>query len=317
MNINNLKRTKMRTFRLIGMALIAVLISVNFTACSSDDDEIIKDDDGVVTSEKKLMEMKETYDSKDDVHVDVMTFSYDSKGKLITVVQKCSDDNSSDITNITWGENTFKESSNGEYTTYSINDGLVRTGLESNGRDYSFAYNSSKQLTTYQYGDKDGDTTTRTLTWENGKVTKMTYEDDEPSTITYGNQTCKGYFPLIVLMVEDDFKAMLAHPELIGMRATQLPTQSHSKEVQKGEHYDDYFKETYKYENIKEETTKFTYKLTTDGYVESVTMEETDIETYKYSFQDKNGDGKISDDERNITDTRTDTYTTTYTFKWE
>ena len=307
----------MRTFRLIGMALIAVMTCANFTACSSDDDEVIKDDDGVVTREKKLVEMKESYDSKDDVHVDVMTFSYDGKGKLITVVQKCSDDNSSNITNITWGENTFKESSNGESITYSVNDGLVRTGSESDGRNYSFAYNSSKQLTTYQYGDKNDDTTTRTLTWDNGKVTKMTYKKDEPSTITYGNQTCKGYFPLMVLMVEDDFKAMLAHPELIGMRATQLPSQTYSKYVQKGEHYDDYFKETYKYENIKEETTKFTYKLTTDGYVESVTMEETDIETYKYSFQDKNGDGKISDDERDITDTHTDTYTTTYTFKWE
>lgn len=29
----------MRTFRLIGMALIAMLMCVNFTACSSDDDE--------------------------------------------------------------------------------------------------------------------------------------------------------------------------------------------------------------------------------------------------------------------------------------
>lgn len=202
------------------MALVAMLMCVNFTACSSDD-EIIKDDDGVVTNEKKLVEMKETYDSKDDVHVDVMTFSYDSKGKLITVVQKCSDDNSSDITNITWGENTVKESSDGESTTYSINDGLVRTGLESEGRNYSFAYNSSKQLTTYQYGDKKDDLTTRTLTWENGKVTKMDYEGSETSEINYGNQTCKGYFPLMAFMVEDDFKLMLAHPELVALVSTK------------------------------------------------------------------------------------------------
>ena len=302
----------MRTFRLIGMALIAVMTCANFTACSSDDDEIIKDDDGVVTSEKKLMEIKESYE-KDGTNV--KTFSYDSKGKLISIVEKDSD-NDSYITHITWGENTVKESEDGNSVTYSLNDGLVRSGSEPDGRDYSFAYNSSKQLTTYQYGDKH-DLSTRTLTWDNGKVTKMDYEDDGILTITYSNQTCKGYFPLMVLMVEDDFKAMLAHPELIGMRTAQLPTESYSKEVQKGEHYDDYFKETYKYENIYEYTTKFTYKLTTDGYLESVTTEETDIETNKYSFQDKNGDGKISDDERNITNTRTDTYTTTYTFKWE
>lgn len=304
----------MRTFRLIGMALIAILISMNFTACSSDDDEI-KDDDGVITNEKKLVEMKEAY--KDDTNT--MTFSYDSKGKLISIVEKENYSSETYITNVTWGENIVKESFNSgnDAITYSIIDGLARTGLELNGNSYSFAYNSSKQLTTYQYGEKEDDMNTRTLTWENGKVTKIDYDGEEISEITYGNQTCKGYFPLIVLLVEDDFKAMLAHPELIGMRATQLPTQSYSKEVQKGEQYDDYFKETYKYENIYEYTTKFTYKLTTDGYVESVTTEDTNTRTNKYSYQDKNGDGKISDDERNITETRTDTSTTTYTFKWE
>ncbi|WP_455669666.1 hypothetical protein [Phocaeicola sp.] len=301
----------MRTFRLLGMALIAILVSVNFTACSSDDDEIIKDDDGVITNEKKLVEMQETYKE----YTNIMTFSYDSKGKLISIVEKDYDSSKSDIINITWGENTVTESEDGESITYSLTDGLVRTGLETDGYKYSFAYNSSKQLTTYQYGDKH-DSSTRTFAWENGRVTKIVY-DGEISEITYDSKTCKGYFPLMVLMVEDDFKVMLAHPELIGMRITQLPSQSYSKDIQKGEYYDDYIKETNKYENIYESTTKFTYKLNSDGYVESVTMVETDVQTSKYSFQDKNGDGVISDDERNITNTHTDTGTRTYTFKWE
>ncbi len=238
----------MKTFRFIGMALIAILMCVNFTSCSSDDDEIIKDDDGVVTSEKKLIEVKEAYEDG----TNTMTFSYDSKGKLISIVEKDYDSSNSDITNIIWGENTVKESSDGESITYSINDGLVRTGLESDGRDYSFVYNSSKQLTTYQYSDEHY-SSTRTLTWENGKVTKMDYDGEEISTITYSNQTCKGYFPLMASMVEDDFKVMLAHPELIGMRTTQLPSQINSK----GNNWED-----------KEE---YTYKLDKDGYVESCT----------------------------------------------
>lgn len=301
----------MRTFRLLGMALIAILVSVNFASCSSDDDEIIKDDDGVITSEKKLVEIQETYKE----YIKIMTFSYDSKSKLISIVEKDYDSSKSDIINITWGENTVTESENGESITYSLTDGLVRTGLETDGYKYSFAYNSSKQLTTYQYGDKH-DSSTRTFAWENGRVTKIVY-DGEISEITYDSKTCKGYFPLMVIMVEDDFKVMLAHPELIGMRTTQLPSQSYSKDVQKGEYYDDYIKETNKYENIYESTTKFTYKLNSDGYVESVTMVETDVQTSKYSFQDNNGDGVISDDERNITNTHTDTGTRTYTFKWE
>ena len=155
------------------MAIIAILVSVNFASCSSDDDEVIKDDDGVITNEKKLVEVKEAYEDG----TNVMTLSYDSKGKLISIVEKDYDSSKSDIINITWGENTVKESSNGESITYSLTDGLVRSGSESDGRDYSFAYNSSKQLITYQYSD-EYDSNTRTFTWENGKVTKMDYDKE-------------------------------------------------------------------------------------------------------------------------------------------
>jgi hypothetical protein len=48
----------MKTFRLIGMALLAVVMCVNFTSCSDDDDPI-KNDDGIITNQKKLMEIKE------------------------------------------------------------------------------------------------------------------------------------------------------------------------------------------------------------------------------------------------------------------
>ncbi|MCD7940711.1 MAG: DUF4595 domain-containing protein [Bacteroides intestinalis] len=255
----------MRTFRLIGMALIAVLISVNFAACSSDDDEI-KDDDGVITNQKKLVEMKEAYEDG----TNTMTFSYDSKGKLISIVEKDYDSSQSDIINITWGENTVKESSDGESITYSLNDGLVRTGLESDGRNYSFAYNSSKQLTIYQYSD-EYDSNTRTLTWENGKVTKIAYNKDI-SEIAYSSQTCKGYFPLMVLMVEDDFNVMLAHPELVGMRNTLLPSQTIYKE------------------GNWEDKEEYTYKLDKDGYVESCTIlskrnGSTDTYTTNYTFK--------------------------------
>ncbi len=302
----------MKTFRLIGIALLAIVLCVNFASCSSDDDEIIKDDDGVITNEKKLVEMKET---DDDGHTDVMAFSYDSKGKLIAVVQKCSEDNNSDITNITWGENTVKESSDGESITYSINDGLVRVGTETEGYNYSFVYNSSKQLTTYQYGDKY-DSGTETLTWENGKVSKIAY-DNELSEITYNNQTCKGYFPLMVFVVEDDFKLMLAHPELVGMRTNQLPEQIFSKDTDTNEYYDEYYKETCKTEYTYEDTTKFDYTLDKDGYVESCTVTSTYVNTRKVSFIDKNADGVITDDERDITGTDTGTDITIYSFKWE
>lgn len=264
----------MKTFRFLGMALIAILISVNFAACSSDDEELTKNDDGIITNQKRLVEITES--DKDGTNT--LSFSYDSKGRLISVVGK-DYDGSSDVTNITWGENTITESSNGESITYSLTDGLVRTGSETDGDNCSFAYNSSKQLTTYQYGDKY-ESSTRTLTWENGKVIKIAY-DKEISEITYGSQTCKSYFPFMVTMVEDDFKVMLAHPELVGLRTTQLPIQSYSKDG-------DY-----------ETTSKLTYKLDKDGYLESCI---------------ENSTGSL---DTTPPTTKANSYTTTYTFKWE
>ena len=48
----------MKTFRLIGMALLAVVMCVNFVSCSDDDEEPIKNDDGVITNQKQLMQIK-------------------------------------------------------------------------------------------------------------------------------------------------------------------------------------------------------------------------------------------------------------------
>ena len=63
--------------------------------------------------------------------------------------------------------------------------------------------------------------------------------------------------------------------------------------------------------------TKFDYTLNKDGYLESCTVTYTSVETTKRSFTDKNGDGVITDDERNVTETRTETDITIYSFKWE
>ena len=74
----------MRTFRLLGMALLAIVMCANFTACSSDDDEVIKDDDGVITNQKKLVEIKST---SDDGETTLWEYSYDTKGRLVSVTR--------------------------------------------------------------------------------------------------------------------------------------------------------------------------------------------------------------------------------------
>ena len=89
----------MKTFRLIGMALLA--LCVNFTSCS-DDDEPSKNDDGVITNQKLLVELRMT----DEDGVSIMEYSYDSKGKLLSANYRESDYGYT----ITWGANKIIES---------------------------------------------------------------------------------------------------------------------------------------------------------------------------------------------------------------
>ena len=70
----------MKTFRLIGMALLAIVMCVNFTSCSDDEEEPSKNDDGVITNQKLLIELRMTNEDE----VSITEYSYGSNGKLIS-----------------------------------------------------------------------------------------------------------------------------------------------------------------------------------------------------------------------------------------
>lgn len=210
----------MKTFRLIGMALLAILISVNFEACSSEElEEPEKNEDGVVVGDKKLVQVKEYTDDNDSKTFD---FSYDSKDRLISLIRTYSY-SSSDIRkqNYIWGNNTIFEQTEDDNTTFNLENNLVKTIQESDDDDIiSFLYNSSNQLIA-EYGTNNiiGNWK-RNYIWDNNKL--LSYDDYKK--YTYSGKTCKGYFPLIF---PDDFSEgydlFLAHPELNGMRTQQLP----------------------------------------------------------------------------------------------
>ena len=65
----------MKTFRLIGMALLAVVMCVNFASCSDDEDE--NNDGGTVVSGKLLRSMSEDDNNN-------YLFSYNEKKQLIS-----------------------------------------------------------------------------------------------------------------------------------------------------------------------------------------------------------------------------------------
>lgn len=275
----------MKTFRLIGIAIMAILISVNFASCSSDDDEEpIKNDDGVITNQKQLMQIKMV-----DSGTITWDFTYDSKGRLISInhAEKYDDrETYRDITNFTWNNNTIVAEDDDVTTTYSLNDNLVRTIRQTRDNSWerkrTFAYNSSNQVVNIQTTDGSY-TDTDSYTWDNDRIVKLThtekgnhYNDEYIYEYTYSGKTCKGYFPLYSPYDSDDI--FYVHPELIGLRCSQLPDQVYSKD------------------NYREETSKYSYTFDKDGYVESCTVVDTD---------------------KNLSDNTIDTYTTVFTFTWE
>lgn len=273
----------MKTFRLIGMALLAVCVT--FASCSSDDDdEPSKNDDGIITNQKQLMQIKMV----DDEETITWDFTYDSKGRLTSInhAEKYNGRTERDITNYIWSNNTIKAEDDNSTRTYTLGNNLVKsisdTEDDNDWSNATFTYNSSNQLIAVQNIDKYG-TSVETYTWDNGKITKMTYtengshySDEYVYEYTYSGKTCKGYFPLYSPSDNDDI--FYVHPELIGLRCSQLPDQVYSKD------------------NYYEETGKISYTFDKDGYVEGCTVVNTD---------------------KHLSDNTTDTYTTIYTFTWE
>lgn len=255
-------------------------------------------------------------------------YSYDNQSRLTSIVDNEDGHSDNNIINFTWGNNTIIATKRGDARrTYTLSDNLVRKQQNNEGASKAFTYNSSNQLIKVDETDErhSGDDCSYTYTWDNGKMTKHIYKENnsEKSYVyeyTYNGKTCKGWFPNMEDegwdALDDDY-IFFAHPELVGMRTNQLPEQIFSKDTEIYEYYDEYFKETCKSEYTYEDTVKFEYKLDKDGYVESCTVTYTYVNTTKQSFTDKNGDGVITDDERNVTETRTETDITIYSFKWE
>ena len=259
------------------MALLA--LCVNFVSCS-DDEEPTKNDDGVITNQKRLMQIKMV---DDDGESDITEYAYDNNGKLVSAKRTNQYDGKeyTSTYTITWGTNKIIESRDGEVTTYTLKDGLVTYTSDSDGGDLDntdFTYNEHNQLVKLQYNENEY----ISYTWQSEKLTKMTWHeqhyDDSDEEMFYSGKTCKGYLPIMVWCVDDLHPLLEAHPELVGMRCNQLPDQISEKNDS--------------YESID----KCTYTFDKDGYIESCTVELT----YKHL---------------DINETRTET--TIYTFTWE
>lgn len=215
----------MKTFRMIGMALFAVLLSMNFTACSEDDGST--EGDGVVASGKKLAKLVMTNSAY--AETETYTFSYDSKGRLINAIsifEREGERYTSDY-QLIWGDDAIKISERYreyvDYYTATLNKGLVQRMDENSGNYDNYCimtYTQSKRLG--KGVEKDG-YEVNTI-WDGDKLMSIS-EDGYETSFTYQETQNKGYFPFYSMLM-DIIKCdvlYMAHPELCGMRTTQLP----------------------------------------------------------------------------------------------
>ena len=221
----------MKTLRFIGMALFAVLMCVNLVSCSSSDDDPTDEfpQYELVISGKKLVKIEYTLSDPTNDFIEVWDFSYDNEGKLIEATFTDSYNNKTK-TRYTWGNNLInvheKEDYNSDVTqdteykyTYNLKNGLVQD------------WNNIK----YNETGRPKEIMGSTIMWDNDKYTRIStpYQVSENRTAYVSTQyyyaengtTCNGYYPFIPLGPVNEEKDFLfiIHPELAGMRSTQIP----------------------------------------------------------------------------------------------
>ena len=262
----------MKTFRMIGMALLAILLSVNLVSCDKDEDGTTGGGSGAATGSgvslgngKKLVRVLEFSDGGGEL-MSKTELKYDAQGRVVEADNKWKDYTGGpwipDNIKYCWESNKVTGSWKGynpEYE-YMFAGGKVSKKLEYwkdpedgdwNIGTYNFIYDKDGHIKEHWRDDEGEKCDVNTYTWNNGQLS-LIEEDDEgeysSEHFRYGNQTCKGFNPMLFLYVEavyHDEYIFMAHPELIGIETTHLPAKS-----VKGDY-----------------TTTFEYELDSDGYV--------------------------------------------------
>lgn len=212
----------MKTFRFIGMTLFTVLMCVNFASCSKEDLPGYE----LTTGEKKLTRIEAKgggYNSS------VWDFIYDSEGKLHEVTYT---KNGKLIrkSKYVWSNNTIRRVNEDYETKYTLQNGLIQ-GWST--QSYKIIYRDTRQPKEFA---------NRTFLWnDNNGLIRVSDElyntsgnkiyDSRSFFYNENGRTCKGFnsmvpielaaFAAVTGDIEDLF---VVHPELVGMRTTQLPT---------------------------------------------------------------------------------------------
>ena len=159
----------MKTLRLIGMALLAVILSVGFTACSDDDDsgQQGNGNNGLKLSSYTFIEHEDG-----DGGYYGYEFEYDEQGRVSKAVY--SDEDYSDRTTVEYnGNSIIATNSDGHKDVCTLNSkGQIENSVcTSYGytSTYQYTYDGNGYLTNIYRVEEDDD---YRFTWENGNLVK-------------------------------------------------------------------------------------------------------------------------------------------------
>ncbi|WP_455674531.1 hypothetical protein [Phocaeicola sp.] len=245
----------MKTLRFIGMAIIAVIVSVNFAACSSDDDE--EDNGGGTVVSGKLLK---SITKKTEHSTYTSTFTYNDKKQLISA-----SNGYGESINITWSESSITVETVADWkeepATFLLKNGIITSVI--GNYSYTLTYNN-KQLTK-AYGGPEDDFAWE---WANGNIKKFISKDgsdEETLTCTYYTDKENKHSIIDINALDlDDIAGielgdllLIAHPNLLGTT---------NKNLLKGTEHNDGDK------------TSYTYELDNEGYPVRI------VETYTKSY---------------------------------
>lgn len=190
----------MKQFRLLGMALLALIMPVGFVACSSSDDD---SNGGSGSKSKKLVQIASNVEGKENVYV----FSYGSNGKL-----KSYND----------GDETYTFNWSNDIVTITDTDGKTETCYLLN----NLIRNSTVYKTKFTYYDNNKlkEVRAQMSDYSNYYTISLKWDGDKICGYSYSGKTCKGFNP--VIFDSDIFYGnewLIACPELIGAKSNQLP----------------------------------------------------------------------------------------------
>lgn len=263
----------MKIFR-IGKCLLIMMICLNCFSCSKDEyEEPAKAEDIIVPKEKKLTQIKYRFATG----VITYDFNYDEKNR-VTVIMRTNENADGQIlqrrmTNYTWKTNSIVNETNG--SVYILDNNLVKTIYSFENYIYECSYDKGNHLIRLQ--DVEDPSWTELWEWSGDKMLEYADVNGDSEKFIYSGKECKGFLPIFLTisrLYEDDI--FYAHPELIGIRSSQLLDKS---EYVAGD--EPYFSNTAIYN----------YTFDENGYVASCTITnkdnsgDSDISVYTFTWQ--------------------------------